>query len=39
MSKSQISSSEWKFDEQRDRNEPSDPQIAIEELRTLVKGT
>jgi hypothetical protein len=39
MSKNQISSSEWKFDEQRDINEPLDPQLAIEELRTLVKGT
>lgn len=39
MSKSQISSSEWEFDEQRVINEPPDPQLAIEELRTLVKGT
>lgn len=39
MPKSQISLSEWKFDELRSINEPSDPQLAIEELRTLIKGT
>lgn len=38
MSISQDGETEWKLREQKDINEPSDPQLAIEELRTLVKS-
>lgn len=38
MSKNQINIPDWKYDEQKEINEPSDPQLVIEELRTLVKG-
>jgi len=38
MSEFQIDSSEWKFKLQKEINEPSDPQLAIDELRTLIKG-
>lgn len=38
MSKYQINSSEWKCKEQREINESSYPQLAIDELRKLVKS-
>jgi len=39
MSEFQIDSSEWKFKSQKELNEPSDPQLAIDELRALIRGT
>ncbi|KAL4135050.1 hypothetical protein QTP88_006712 [Uroleucon formosanum] len=38
MAEFQIGSSEWKFKLQKEINEPSDPEFAIDELRTLIKG-
>lgn len=38
MSVNQINSSDWKCIEQREIYEPANPQLAIEELRALVKG-
>lgn len=38
MAEFEIGSSEWKFKLQKEINEPSDPQFAIDELRTLIKG-
>jgi len=38
MSQFQIDSSDWKFKLQKEINEPSDPRLAIDELRTLIKG-
>lgn len=38
MSESPINPSDWKMKAQHEINEPSNPQLAIQELRTLVKG-
>ncbi|XP_025198210.1 alpha-tocopherol transfer protein-like, partial [Melanaphis sacchari] len=38
MSESQFNSPELKLKLQKELNEPSDPQLAIDELRTLIKG-
>lgn len=38
MSNNHITSPECTLKEQSEINEPSDPQLAIEELRRLVKG-
>ncbi|XP_060847011.1 clavesin-2-like [Rhopalosiphum padi] len=38
MSENQINSSEIKFKLLKELNEPSDPNLAIDELRTLIKG-
>lgn len=38
MSGFQIDSSECKFTLQKELNEPTDPQLAIDELRRLIKG-
>lgn len=39
MAKIQINACDWKFKAQTEINEPSDPQLAVSELRALVKGT
>lgn len=38
MSKNQNDLFEWKSKAQRELNEPSDPKLAIAELRALVEG-
>lgn len=38
MSKNQTNSPDWKYEEQREINEPSDTRLAVEELRALVRG-